>query len=113
MLTEMFTELSVFAKLTLFVGIVPLIVAGTYALRPVERTLALMRIVSLAATFAAMSGVTVGCIVVLQGLAVSQNPQPGRVYMGLSQALGPAFVNFGALTAAWLLVGAGILRRPL
>jgi hypothetical protein len=35
-----------------------------------------------------------------------------RVYMGLSEALGPAFLNFGFLAVAWLLVAVGMARRP-
>jgi hypothetical protein len=34
-----------------------------------------------------------------------------HVYLGLSEAIVPAFMNFGFLAMAWLLVAAGMLRR--
>jgi hypothetical protein len=110
-LIDAFNESGVFAKLSLLVGFVPLGVAALYVLRPLERTLAYMRPVSLAAIFAALCGLVTGLIGVLQGLAASGHPGGGNVYMGMSEALVPAFLNFGLLSASWLLVAVGMWRR--
>lgn len=113
-LVRMFNESGVFAKITLLMGVFPFIVAVAYVRRPDERKLALMRPTSLSSVFAGIAGVSVGYIVVLQGLALSQ-PDAGMraVYLGMSEALGPLFVNFGFLAASWLLVAAGMVRRTV
>jgi hypothetical protein len=105
-LIDAFNESGVFAKLSLLVGFVPLGVGVLYLLRPLERTLAYMRPVSLAAIFAALCGLVTGLIGVLHGLAASGHPVGGNVYMGMS-----AFLNFGLLSASWLLVAVGMWRR--
>jgi hypothetical protein len=116
-LLELFNHVGVFGKMTMLVGFIPVGFAVRYALWPTERTLAVMRPVSLAAIFAGISGVSVGTIAVLQGVAatvdaVSEHPM-SNVLLGLSEAVGAAFVNFGLLSVAWLLVAAGMLRRPV
>jgi hypothetical protein len=111
---DAFKESGIFAKLSLFVGLAPLGLAIAYVLRPAERTLTLMRPVSLAAIFAAISGLVVGLITILMGIAATL-PKPvhvASVYTGLSEALVPPFVNFGLLAGAWLLVAVGMVRRP-
>ena len=45
-------------------------------------------------------------------VSVAPNPGWGSVYAGVSEALVPAFVNFGVLSASWLLVAVGMWRRP-
>jgi hypothetical protein len=112
-LIEAFNNAGVFAKLSLLVGFVPLGVAFFYVVRPLERTLAFMRPLSLAAIFAGICGFTVGVIVVLMGIGATGPGQVNmpHVYLGLSEALVPAFVNFGLLSASWLLVATGMLRR--
>jgi hypothetical protein len=110
-LIETFNHSGVFAKLSLLVGFVPLGVAILYMVRPLERTLAFMRPVSLAAIFAGVCGIVIGFIAILQGLSVSPNPEWRYVYRGTSLALVPAFLNFGLLSASWLLVAVGIWRR--
>jgi hypothetical protein len=111
---EAFKQSGVFAKLSLLVGFGPLALAIWYAVRPAERTLAIMRPVSLAAIFAGICGFIAGAIAVLTGIAATL-PQPvhmAGVYAGLSEALVAPFVNFGSLAAAWLLVAVGMMRRP-
>lgn len=109
---DVLSQLGWFAKLSLLVGFGPLVVAIVYALRPAERTLAFVRPVSLAAIFAAICGVVAGVAMVLRGIAATPEAiDRSRAYMGLSESLVPAFVNFGLLAAAWLLVATGMLRR--
>ena len=112
-LVDAFNQAGLFAKLSLLVGFTPLLAAIAYVVRPTERTLAFMRPISLAAIFAGICGLAAGFIAVLMGLAASQPDQTvmRAVYPGLAEALVPAFVNFGCLAAAWLLVAAGMLRR--
>lgn len=110
-LVNAFNESGIFGKLSLLIGFAPLLIAVVYVLRPLEQTLALMRPVSISAIFAGVCGLVIGFIGVLQGLSVSPNPDLRRVYLGMSEALVPAFVNFGVLSASWLLVAVGMWRR--
>jgi hypothetical protein len=112
-MSDLLQQLGIFAMLSLVVAFAPFAIAVFYAIRPTERKLALMRPVSLAAIFAALAAVTSGGAMVLQGVAASKAPQMSNpmVYMGLAETLTPAFVCFGFLAAAWLLVAAGMLRR--
>jgi hypothetical protein len=111
LLIDAFNESGVFAKLSLLVGFAPLGVAVLYVVRPLERWLALMRPVTLATIFAGVCGVVIGFIAVLQGLSAMPNPGWQNAYMGMSEALVPAFVNFGLLSASWLLIAVGMWRR--
>ena len=107
---------SIFALLTILVGIAPLGMAITYAVRPTERRLALMRPISLAAIFAALSGVVSGLINILHGIGATSELTAQSfqlIAVGLSEALIPIFVGFGCLTAAWLLVVLGMRRASL
>jgi hypothetical protein len=111
---EALKQSGIFAQLSLLVGFGPPALAIAYVRRPEERTLAIMRPVSLAAIFAALCGLVAGLVAVLMGVAATL-PRPvhvSNVYIGLSEALVPPFVNFGLLAAAWLLVAVGMLRRP-
>ena len=111
-LVEAFNQSGFFAKLSLLLGFVPLGFAIAYAIRPAERTLAVMRPISLASIFAAISGVSLGGIIVLMGIAATdERPLPSSVYAGVSESLVPAFVNFGILSASWLLVAVTMMRR--
>jgi len=105
---------SLFALLTVFVGLVPLMIGALYAIRPAERWLALMRPVSLAAVFAALASLMSGLMVVLRG--VSATPLVGiemvkPLALGVAESVTPMFVTFGCLTAAWLLVALRIWRE--
>jgi len=112
-LINLFRELSVFAKLTMALAVAVFGFAVSYAFRPTERKLALMRPVSLASIFATLSGLFSGWIVVLVGVAATSEgrlPNPS-LYRGLAESLILGFVCFGFLAAAWLLAAVGMLRR--
>lgn len=104
---------SLFALLTLIVGVVPLVMSVVYLARPSERHLALMRPLSLAALFAAVAGGTLGCINVLR--IVWTRDLTGESYrviaVGAAESLVPVLVGFASLTLAWLLVAVGMGRR--
>ena len=57
---DMLRQASLFALLTLVIDVVPLVMAVVYVIRPTERHLALMRPLSLAGLFAALSGGVLG-----------------------------------------------------
>jgi hypothetical protein len=104
---------SLFGLLTLILGFVPLVMAAVYVARPTERHLALMRPLSLAGLFAAITGGVLGFINVLQPLWTRElTAETYRVMaVGAAESLVPLFVGFGSLTVAWLLVAVGMGRQ--
>ena len=107
---DLIYQASIFALLTMAVALGVFGLAVSYAVRPTERKLALMRPVSLAAIFAAICGLLSGWAMVLDGMA-TRAADSSSIYMGLAETLTLGFVCFGFLAAAWLLVAAGMLRR--
>jgi len=106
-------QLSVFAKLTMAVAVVAFGLAVTYAFRPTEQRLVLMRPVSLAAIFATVSGLLGGWIALLSSLPWTPGGDlpVADLLRGLGESLTVGFVSFGLLAAAWMLVAVGALRR--
>ena len=110
---EFLTQAGSVALLSMFVGVVPLGFGVAYAIRPSEHRLALMRPLSLATIFAALTGLVAGLANVLRSVAVHDIPLfSGRSALGMSEALVPMFVGFGCLTIAWLCDAAGLWRQP-
>ena len=108
----MLHQMSIVALLSLLVGIVPLGMAVTFAIRPSESKLALMRPLSLAGMFGALCGATSGVINVFHYAAIQQLPMGSTVaLLGLAESLVPLFVACGSLTIAWLLVALGLRRH--
>ena len=112
-LGDLLREISIFALLTMAVSIGAFGLAVSYAIRPTERKLMLMRPVSLAAIFATLSAVPAGWALVLGAMAATPTGQLEipAVYRGLAETLTVGFVCFGFLSAAWLLIAVGMLRR--
>ena len=69
-LVDLFHQVSLFAILTMAVSVSAFGLAVSYAIRPTERKLVLMRPVSLAAIFATLGAVPGGWAMVLGGLAI-------------------------------------------
>jgi hypothetical protein len=106
-------EASIVGLVSVFMGLVPLAMGIAYAFWPTEQRLALMRPLSLATIFAAVSGTAAGILNVLRGIGISETPELSRVAaIGLAEALVPIFFGFGCLTVSWLCVGFGMWRRP-
>jgi hypothetical protein len=109
----MLREASLFALLTLILGLVPLGMAILYAIRPTERHLGLMRPLSLVGLFAAIAGTVLGFINVLR--VVWTRELTAEAYramaVGAAESLVPVFVGFASLTVAWLLVAIGMGRQ--
>jgi hypothetical protein len=110
---KMLLQASLFARLTLVLAIVPLVMAVVYAIRPTERHLALMRPLSLAGLFASMAGGVLGFINVLRLVWTRElTADTYRVMaVGSAEALVPTLVGLASLTAAWLLVAVGMGRQ--
>jgi hypothetical protein len=107
------STVSLFALLTLVVDFVPLVMAVVYVVRPTERHLALMRPLSLAGLFAAITGGVLGFINVLRFVWTRElTAETYRVMaIGAAESLVPMFVGFVCLTVAWLLVAVGMGRE--
>jgi hypothetical protein len=100
------------ALLSMLVSIFPLGAGLAYVLRPSEQRLALMRPISLAGLFAALSGTVTGAINVLRMIWTSEGPVNWRVVaVGSAESLVPLLLAFGSLTVAWLCVAAGFRRQ--
>ena len=110
---SMFHNASLFARLTLIVGVVPLVMAVVYASRPTEQNLALMRPLSLAGLFAAIAGTLSGFINVLRVFWTRDaTAETYRVMaVGAAESLVPVLLGFACLTVAWLVVAIGMGRR--
>ena len=80
--------------------------------QPSEQRLALMRPVSLAGLFAALSGTVTGAINVLRLIWMSEGPVNWKtVAVGSAESLVPLWLAFGCLAVAWLCVAAGFRRQ--
>ena len=112
-LVDLFTQLSLFAELTMAVAIVTFGLAAAYAFRPTEQKLMLMRPVSLATIFSTFSGLLGGWVAVFAntGATPDGHMPVASFYRGVSESLIVGFVSFGLLAAAWMLVAVGGLRR--
>ncbi len=110
---NMLRQAGLFALLTLALDFVPLVMAVVYVIRPTERHLALMRPLSLAGLFAALSGGVLGFINDLRFVwtreLTAQNYNVLAV--GAAESLVTVFVGFASLTVAWLLVAVGMGRQ--
>jgi hypothetical protein len=114
MIGDALSQASLVALASMFMGIVPLAMGVVYAVWPSEQRLALMRPLSLATIFAAISGAALGVLNALLGMGTrSATPEFSHVVaIGLSESLVPIFFGFGCLTVAWLCVALGLWRRP-
>lgn len=110
---EMFRQAGLFAKLTLILAFVPLVMAIVYAIRPTERNLALMRPLSLAGLFASLAGGVLGFINVLRFAWTRElTAETYRVMsVGAAESLVSMFVGFACLAVAWLFVAVGMGRQ--
>lgn len=109
----MLRHASLFALLSLALGLVPFIMAVIYVVRPSERNLMLMRPLSLAGLFASLAGAVLGVINVLRFIWTRElTADTYRVMsVGAAESLVTLLVGFASLTFAWLLVAAGMSRR--
>jgi hypothetical protein len=89
-----------------------MVVGAMFAFRPSERLLALMRPLTLAAVFTAISNTSLGFANTFVGL--SRRPDPvltNVIAANLAETMVVPFVSFGCLSVAWLLVTIGTRRQ--
>jgi len=111
---ETLRNASLFALLSLALAFTPLVMAMAYVIKPSERRLALMRPISLAGLFAALTGGVLGFLNVLRYFGVRSTgsfDSYRAMAIGAAESLVPMFVGFGCLTIAWLLVALGMSRQ--
>jgi hypothetical protein len=110
---EILANAGIIALASLFVCVLPLPMAVAYALWPNEQRLMLVRSLSLATVFAAVTGTAAGFI---NGLTFISSREPvavsGPALVGVAESLVTLFFGFGCLTVTWLCVTIGLWRRP-
>jgi hypothetical protein len=109
---EVLANAGIIALASLFVCIFPLPMAVVYAIWPTEQRLTLVRSLSLATVFAAITGTAAGFI---NGLTFISSREPvtfsGPALIGVAESLVSLFFGFGCLTVTWLCVTIGLWRR--
>ena len=106
-------QMSLLGLLSIVLAFPPLVMAVMYVIRPNERRLALMRPLSLAGLFAALTGTVLGFINTFAILWKRDfNVETYQVVaVGAGEALVSLLVGFACLTVSWLLVAAGMGRQ--
>jgi hypothetical protein len=99
--------------LSLLLTLTPMVMAVAYVIRPSERRLAFMRPLSLAGLFAALTGTVLGFINTFAFLWTRDfTVETYKITaVGVAESLVTLAVGFACLTAAWLLVAAGMARQ--
>lgn len=110
---DLLANAGIMALASMLVGILPLALGVVYAIWPSEQRLMLMRPLSLATVFGAITGVAIGAINELRFIVEAGDAATPRIIMiGSAESLVPLFFGFGCLTVAWLCVTVGLARRP-
>ena len=106
-------QAGIMALLSIAVSAVPLIMGIAYAIRPSEARLALMRPLSLAGLFSALTGFCTGVMNSLVNIGNrSFSLAENHTWMiGLAESITSLFVGFGCLTVGWLCVALGMRRQ--
>lgn len=113
MITDALSNAGLYAKVSMFLGVVPLAMGVVFAIWPTEQRLALMRPLSLATIFGAISGSMAGVLNMFLFISRNDPPTFSRVAaISFSESLVPVFFGFGCLAVAWLCVALGLWRRP-
>lgn len=113
MVWTMFANASIVGKLGVMVALLPMAAAVVYVVKPSERTLALIRPLSLAAIFAGITTLTSGLANVLMAIGYTGEFNAGswrNLALGSAESLIGLFVACGSLTITWLLVALGMRR---
>ena len=110
---DFFTNASIVGKLGVLVALFPVAAAVIYAIKPTERTLTLIRPLSLAAIFGGLTTLTSGVGNVLIAISVTRPDIDWRaVAAGTAESFFGFFAACGCLTIAWLIVALGLRRAP-
>jgi hypothetical protein len=103
----------IMAILSMAVSLAPMVLGISYAIWPSESRLALMRPLTLAGIFSALTGFSLGVINSLVHIGNRSTPlAEDRVWMfGLAESIVALAVGFGCLTVGWLCVALGMRRQ--
>ncbi|WP_031497121.1 hypothetical protein [Bryobacter aggregatus] len=104
---------SMASLLGLLICVAPTLVGVWYAIRPSERGLALMKPLTLAATFSALCGLVLAIAngaLVASTLADINLAGVRLIGAVLSEGLAPVVASFACLTVAWACVAIGTRR---
>lgn len=109
---EVLANAGIIALASLLVSVFPLPMAIVYAIWPTEQRLTLVRSLSLATVFAAVTGTAAGFINALFFISNSGTIALSRpALIGAAESLVSLFFGFGCLTVTWLCVTIGLWRR--
>ena len=101
------------ALVSLFIPLLPMAMGIAYAIWPNEQRLTLIRVLSLAGIFSALSGTALGFI---NGLVYMSRRDimtlTPAVAAGFAESLVAIGFGFGCLTVTWLCVAIGMWRKP-
>ena len=100
---------------TSIVGLVALGLGISFAVRPAENRLAMLRPLSLSVILASASSMVSGLAVSFARAAqdaTASATTPGMLMAGLAEAMVTAAIGFALLAVAWLFVGVGMRRQP-
>jgi len=100
----------------LALGAVALGIAGSFAWRPTERKLGLIRPMSVSIVFATLLGVFAALGAVFKHVTTldkfSKSPDLHLIVMtGLGESMAPAILGFAMLTVVWLISTMGLRRQ--
>jgi hypothetical protein len=111
---ESLRQASLFGLLGLLISVAPMVMGIVFAVKPTERRLAVMRPLTLAAIFAAVSGLLLSLANAVQSLTNVPSDTEPLAFAGvvLSEALVLPFISFAFLTVAWLAVAMGMRKDP-
>ena len=102
----------IMAILSMMVCLAPMLMGIGYAIWPSESRLALMRPLSLAGMFSALTGFSIGLMNSLVSVGNRSAPFANTVWMfGLAESITTLAVGFGSLTVGWLCVALGMRRQ--
>jgi hypothetical protein len=103
----------IMALISLVIPLLPLTMGIVYAVWPNEQRLTLIRVLSLAGIFSAVTGTALGFIngLVYMSRREILSPTPA-VLAGIAESFVSIGFGFGCLTATWLCVAIGMWRKP-
>ena len=111
-LFQILSQAGIHAILSMIVSVLPLGAGIAYVIKPTEQRLALMRPISLAGLFGALSGLASALVHTLRNVAVSEPIRWHLVALGTAEAFVPLYIGFSCLTVAWICVAFGMRRHP-
>ena len=99
--------------LILVLGLLTLGAAGSFAVRPAERKLSMIRPLSLATMFSVLGGIAADLGATLKNVSASPEyaSSPAALMAGIAESMVPAILGFTLLSLAWLVAAAGLRRQ--